>query len=85
VTALDELSSSDTIERPVISRRRKLLVYAVGRSAHAWLLVKEWNVRAVPGLAGAGLIAAAAAIRFGIWAGLAVGGVFLLRIDSRIR
>lgn len=47
--------------------------------------VKAWRVHAaVPGLAGAGLVSAAIAVRFGVWAGLLAGGVFLLRIDSRL-
>jgi hypothetical protein len=46
--------------------------------------VAEWRI-ALPGLAGVGLISAGTALRFGVWAGLLVAGVFCLRLDSRIR
>lgn len=39
---------------------------------------------AVPGLAGMALISASAGLRFGVWAGLGVAGIFCLRIDARL-
>ncbi len=40
--------------------------------------------RAVPAVAGAGLISAGIGLRFGAWAGLIVAGAFCLRLDSRL-
>lgn len=47
---------------------------ARGRRLHA----------AVPAVAGAGLVSAGVALRFGVWAGLITGGLFCLRLDSRL-
>lgn len=65
-------------------------VTAAGRRLAAWRLA-AWRL-AVPGLAGAGLISAAtgglvtaaAGSAYGLWAGLGMAGLFLLRVDSRL-
>jgi|SRR5215831_2196977 len=76
--------------RRVADRRplREILSSASVR-AREWLAprvarVAEYRL-ALPGIAGAGLISAGIALRFGVWAGLIAGGLFCLRIDSRIR
>lgn len=64
-----------------------------GRGRDAGQRARPWQLlAAVPGLIGAGLLAAAAGgivyaaagPRYGLWAGLAVAGLFLLRLDARL-
>jgi hypothetical protein len=65
--------------------------------AHNWTAagratVRTWTARArgwrlhlaAPGVAGAGLVSAGLALRFGIWAGLICAGLFCLRFDNRM-
>jgi hypothetical protein len=56
------------------------------RQAHSAVVrARAWRLHAaVPAVTGAGLVSAAAALRFGLWAGLAVAGVFCLRFDARM-
>lgn len=78
-----ELHDAELVEPP---RRRKALLWLVGTSGRLYAKARDYHVSAkLPGLTGAALISAAAAMRFGIWAGLAVAGAFCLRIDSRMR
>lgn len=67
--------------RPKLSSFRR----SAAARARAWKTRVAGYRVALPGLAGVGLISAGLALRFGTWAGLIVAGVFLLRIDSRIR
>ena len=69
-----------------VGRWRLARMWVTGKAARAAGIVLGWRVTlALPGLAGAGLVSAGVAMRFGIWAGLIAGGVFALRIDSRVR
>jgi hypothetical protein len=65
--------------RPVIRPAARWVAARAGQ-------VAGWRVNAaIPGLAGAGLVSAGLALRFGVWAGLICGGVFCLIIDRRAR
>lgn len=69
-----------------VSRRRKLLLWTVGKLGRGYVLARDWRVHlAAPGVLGAGLISAGVALRFGVWAGLIVAGAFCLRLDARVR
>jgi len=53
--------------------------------ARGWAKARGWRVHlALPGVAGAGLVSAGLAMRFGIWAGLICAGLFCLRADARL-
>jgi hypothetical protein len=49
------------------------------RRARAWRLTL-----ALPGLAGTAMVSVGLGLRVGLWLGIIVGGVFLLRIDGRL-
>ena len=84
MTVLDG-ETQTTLDEPQISRRRRLALTAVGKTARLAVKARDWRVHvALPGVAGAGLVSAALAMRFGIWAGLLAAGLFCLRLDSRI-
>lgn len=64
---------------------RASLAWLTGKTAAAVRKARAWRLHAaVPGFAGAALISAGFALKFGIWAGLLVAGGFLLRLDSRL-
>lgn len=54
------------------------------RAARRWMALPLGLYRAVPAVAGSGLLSAAAGLRFGVWAGLAAAGVFCLLLDARL-
>lgn len=78
-------TSAPTVEFNV-SRRRKLLLWAVGKAGRGYVLAREWRIHLhAPGVAGATLISTGVGLRFGAWAGLIIAGAFCLRLDARVR
>jgi len=85
MTVLDE-ATRDDLPKVELSRSRRLLLTVVGKSARVYVKVRDAKLTlSVPAVAGAGLVSAGVALRFGVWAGLIVAGVFCLRLDARIR
>lgn len=79
-------AESATREMPRIRRRRLAMLWVVGKAGRGYVLAREWRVHlAAPGIAGAALVSAGVALRFGVWAGLIVAGAFCLRLDARIK
>jgi hypothetical protein len=62
--------------------RRGLRVARAGRGYMKAATLAGW--RFVPATAGAGLVSAGLAMRFGAWTGLVAGGVFALIADYRM-
>lgn len=90
MTATAELDPLDRLERehaaPRLRDRVRLAVrLAAGRAVVEYRRAKAWQPhKFAPAAIGVGLISAAAALKFGVWAGLAVSGYFWLRLDARL-
>lgn len=66
-------------------RARTMAIIAGHRARTLATKARKWKVTlAAPGIAGIGLVSASAGLKFGLWAGLGMAGLFLLRIDSRL-
>jgi hypothetical protein len=81
----DALAAAPRAPRPPLRTRLAAAATAGGRRGRELVTAaRTWRLTlALPALAGAGLISAAAAMVY-LPAGLAVAGVFCLRLDARL-